>query len=195
MTLGRKSGSTRSVLLRWNSRAWLRQSDLDRLREREDELHIEADLEERLIGEPRNRVLDFSGVVLAPRIDEIELLGVEPRAVDIRLRIVAKRMQRRLENIRVRLAASPQIWQRYEIEVADANEWLLALDVEGDEAVVNALRVQDMHAFVSLTSDQAVPSEEFRSMEVVVELPEGVTLVRASPQVRFRLVAREGVTP
>ena len=176
-------------------RVSLRRSDLDRLREREDELHIEADLEERLIGEPRNRVLDFSGVVLAPRIDEIELLGVEPRAVDIRLRIVAKRMQRRLENIRVRLAASPQIWQRYEIEVADANEWLLALDVEGDEAVVNALRVQDMHAFVSLTSDQAVPSEEFRSMEVVVELPEGVTLVRASPQVRFRLVAREGVTP
>jgi len=175
--------------------AWLRQSDLDRLREREDELRIAADLEERLIGEPRNRVLNFSGVVLAARVGEAELLRVEPRAVDIRLRIVAERVQRRLENVRVRLAASPQVFQRYEIEVADANEWLLALDVVGDESVVNALRPQDVNAFVSLTSDQAVPSVDFRSLEVVVELPEGVTLVRASPQVQLRLVAREGATP
>ena len=175
--------------------AWLRQSDLDRLREREDELRIAADLEERLISEPRNRVLNFSGVVLAARVGEAELLRVEPRAVDIRLRIVAERVQRRLENVRVRLAASPQVFQRYEIEVADANEWLLALDVVGDESVVNALRPQDVNAFVSLTSDQAVPSVDFRSLEVVVELPEGVTLVRASPQVQLRLVAREGATP
>jgi hypothetical protein len=40
-----------------------------------------------------------------------------------------------------------------------------------------------------------MPSEEYRSMEVVVELPEGVALVRAAPQVRFRLVAREGAAP
>ena len=174
---------------------WLRQSDLNRLREREGELRAAADLEERLIGEPRNRVLNFSGVVLAARVGEAELLRVEPRAVDIRLRIVAERVQRRLENVRVRLAASPQVFQRYEIEVADANEWLLALDVVGDESVVNALRPQDVNAFVSLTSDQAVPSVDFRSLEVVVDLPEGVMLVRASPQVQLRLVAREGSTP
>jgi hypothetical protein len=133
--------------------------------------------------------------VLTPRIGDAELLRIEPRAVDIRLRIVAERVQRRLENISVRVAASPQILQRYEIEIDDANEWLLELDVEGDEGVVNALRPQDVQAFVPLTSDQAVPSEEFRSMEVVVQLPPGVALVRASPQVRLRLVPREGSTP
>jgi diadenylate cyclase len=174
---------------------WLRQSDLTRLQEQESERRVSADLEKRLIGEPRNRVLSFSGVVLAARIGEVELLRVDPRAVDIRLRIVAERVQRRLENVPVYLAVSPQVWQRYDIEVRDANEWLLALEVEGDEAVVNALRVQDVHAFVSLSSDQAVSSEEFRSMEVAVELPEGITLMRPSPQVRFRLVPREGTTP
>jgi diadenylate cyclase len=174
---------------------WLRQSDLARLREKENELRVTADLAERLIGEPRNRVLDFSGVVLATRVDEVELLRVEPRAVDIRLRIVAERVQRRLENVRVLLAASPQVFQRYQIEVADANEWLLSLDVEGDESVVNALRPQDVNAFVSLTSDQAVPSVDFHSMVVVVELPEGVKALGPKPQVQLRLVAREGSTP
>ncbi len=174
---------------------WLRQGDVNQFRASEDELFIEANLEERLIGERRNQVLDFSGVVLAPHIGTVELLRVEPTAVSVRLRVVAERVQKRLENIRVLLAVSPQILERYEIEIADANEWLLELEVEGDETVVNALHPQDVEALVSLTSDQAVPSAEIRSMEVTVNLPDGVTLVRASPQVRFRLVPREGSTP
>ena len=174
---------------------WVRQRDLDRLNTEEDQLHVDARLEERLVGAARNRVLNFAGVRLDPRINEAELLRIDPIVVDVRLRIIAERVQRRLENVRVHLAATPQVWQRYEIEIADAGEWLLELDVEGDETLVNALRLQDVHAFVPLTSDTAVPGEEFRSMEVVVELPDGVTLVRAAPQVRFRLLAREGATP
>ena len=168
---------------------------VERLNTEEDQLHVDARLEERLVGAARNRVLNFAGVRLDPRINEAELLRIDPIVVDVRLRIIAERVQRRLENVRVHLAATPQVWQRYEIEIADAGEWLLELDVEGDETLVNALRLQDVHAFVPLTSDTAVPGDEFRSIEVVVELPDGVTLVRAAPQVRFRLLAREGATP
>ncbi len=175
------------------AQVWLRRGDLETLSE--EELLIEARMEELLAGASRNRVLDFSGVVLESRVNAVELLRVEPTAVSVRLRIVAERKQRPLEGVRVRLAASPHIWQRYDLEIEDAGEWLLELEVEGDEAVVNALRVQDVHAVVQLTADLAVASEEFRSMEVTIELPEGVTLVRASPQVRFRLVQREGITP
>ena len=175
------------------AQVWLRRKDLETLSQ--DELFIEARMEDQLSGAPRNRVLDFSGVMLESRINTIELLRVEPTAIAVRLRIVAERIQRRLEGVRVRLAASPHIWQRYNLEIEDPGEWLLELEVEGDEAAVNALRVQDVHAVVRLTADLAVPSEQFRSMEVAIELPEGVTLVRASPQVRFRLVQREGITP
>jgi|GEM_PF-255419 len=159
------------------------------------EFYIDADLTALIAGAPRNRAQDFSSVVLTPRIGTVDLLYVDPPAVDIRLRVVAELLQRRLEGVRVQFAVSPQVWQRYEIELADNNEWLVGLDVEGDEARVNALRPQDIQALVSITSDQAVPTEEFRSVEITVDLPEGITLVRTSPQVRFRLIAREGAAP
>jgi diadenylate cyclase len=174
--------------------ASLRRRDLDRLNQ--DQLLIEARLdEERLIGEPRNQPVTLSGVALERRIGEFEVLRVEPAEVDIHLRIEAERERMRLEGVLVHLAGSPQLWQRYEIEIADANEWLIELEVEGDKAVMEKLRSQDVYARVSVTSDQAVPSTEFRSTEVVVELPSGVELVGPPRQVQFRLVPREGVTP
>lgn len=176
-------------------RVWLRRSDLNRLNALEEEPYVRADMAERLSGALRNQPLDFSGVGLEEQIGEIELLRVEPLVVDVGLRIVAELGQRRLEKIPVRLEVSPETWQLYEVERADEGEWLLELEVEGDETAVNSLRPQDVRAFVLLTSDQAIASDEFRSMEVVVQLPAGVTLVRPPPQVRFRLVEREGATP
>ncbi len=174
----------------------LRQRDLDRFNAGENELFIPVDLKEQLSGARRNQPLSFTGVALETRIGEAELLRVEPRAVDVHLSIVAELKKTVLEwKVPVRLKVSPEIWQRYDLEEADDGEWLLELEVEGDETAVNALRPQDVRAFVEITSDQAVPSDEFRSMEVVVQLPEGVTLVRAPPQVRLRLVASEGLAP
>jgi diadenylate cyclase len=172
---------------------WLRRGDLERLDE--EQLFIEANLEELLVGAPRNQALEFADVPLERHVGDFELLRVEPSAVNLEVRVVAETVRRRLEGIRVHLAVSPQVWQRFEIEFADANEWLLELDVEGDETIVDALRPQDVYALVPLASDQAVPGAEFRSMEVVIRLPDGVTLVGPSRQVQFRLVAREGAAP
>jgi diadenylate cyclase len=173
--------------------AWLRRDDLERLSE--DQLFINANLEERLVGAPRNRSLAFEGVALETEVGGFEVLRVEPRTVDLDVRVVAETIRKRLGGIGVDLLASPQIWQRYDIDCADANEWLLELEVEGDESIVDALRPQDVRAVVPLSSDQALPTAEYRSMDVVVDLPAGVTLVSHPPQVRFRLVLREGSTP
>lgn len=172
---------------------WLRRGDLERLSQ--DEPSIKADLEELLVGKPRNQSLEFPAVQLEPRVGAFEALRVEPGTVDLVVRVVAGTMHKRLEGIQVRLAVSPQFWQRYEVDYADANEWLLEIEVEGDEDVVSSLSAQDVTALVPLTSDQAVPSEEFRSVVVVVELPKGVTLLGPSRQVQFRLVPREGAAP
>ncbi len=93
------------------------------------------------------------------------------------------------------LAVSPLVWQRYEIELADPNEWLLELEVEGDRAVVDTLRAEDVHALVTLSSDEAVPGTEFRRAAVELKLPPGVTLKGPPREVRFRLTARAGGTP
>jgi hypothetical protein len=172
---------------------WLRRDDLERVSE--DQLFIEVALEERLAGMPRNRPLPFEAVPLQMLLGGFEVLRVEPGTVNLEVRVVAETIRKRLGGISVDLAASPQIWQRYDIDCADANEWLLELEVEGDEGIVNALRPQDVRAVVPLTSEQALPTAEYRSMDVMVELPAGVTLVSHSPQVRLRLVLREGPTP
>ena len=174
-------------------RVWLRRGDRQRLSE--DQFFVEAALEEDLSGEPRNRSLSLDDVPLERRIADLEVLRVEPTAVNVRLRIVAETGSARLEGVRVQLVVSPQLWQRYDIEIADANEWLLELEVEGDKTVVDALRPQDVQALVSLASEQAVPSAEFRSADVELKLPEGVTLVGPSRLLHFRLVPREGATP
>ncbi len=171
----------------------LRRTDLEQLSE--DQRFIEANLEERLAGAPRNRSLSFEAVPLDMRVGGFQALRVEPAAVALAVRVVAETIRTRLAGVSVELKVRPEIWQRYDIDRADANEWLLELEVEGDETVVSALRPQDVSALVSLTSDQAVPSVEYRSVEVSIVLPEGVTLVGPPRLVQFRLVPREGATP
>lgn len=171
---------------------WLRQEDHARLSEAQ--LVIEADVQDLLKGKPLDKTVNLDRVALGLRLGDTDLLRVEPGTVNVRLTIVAERVPRRLEGVRVLLVVSPPVWQRYEIELADANEWLLELEVEGDRAVVDALRPEDVHALVSLTGDQP-PSSEFRSAEVDIALPEGVTLKGPPRLVHYRLKAREGATP
>jgi len=171
----------------------LRRRDLERLGD--DQLYVEAALDDLLSGAARNRPLSFEGVPIERRLGDITVLSVEPRVVDVRLRVVAERDRARISGVRVRVAASPQVWERYDIDVADANEWLLELEVEGDKDVIRNLTALEIQAVVPLTVDQVVPGGDYRSMEVVIDLPDGVTLVGPSRQVQFRLIAREGSTP
>lgn len=172
---------------------WLRELDWRNLGEQPPA--IEADVREALRTMPRNEPVSLQGVTLRPRLGPAGVLRVVPSAVDVRLRIVAERASRRLEGVRVFLAVSPLVWQRYEIELADPNEWLLELEVEGDRAVVDTLRAEDVHALVTLSSDEAVPGTEFRRAAVELKLPPGVTLKGPPREVRFRLTARAGGTP
>ena len=48
---------------------------------------------------------------------------------------------------------------------------------------------------VRITSDLAVPTAEFRNVEVEVVLPPGVTVVGPPRSVWLRVVEREAVTP
>ena len=174
---------------------WLRADDLATLPE--EQRVIELNMADALAGAPRNRSNDYSAQPLPTRLGGVSVLRVEPTTVNLRLRVLAERKSLDLEKIPVRVEASLQTWQSYDLIVADAGEWLIKLTVEGDENKINslALRPQDVRAVVTISGDQAQPAEEFRVAEVVVTLPEGVSLVGAAPTVRFRLAPKEGTTP
>lgn len=174
-------------------RVWMRAGDLNLVPE--EQRFVEVPLGERLSGADRGRTLSFADAPIDPHLGGMEVLRVEPASVNVDLEVFSEKGTRRLEGIRVRLAAGPQFFKRYDVDISDANEWLIEIEVEGDKNLIENLSVQDVHAFVPLTSEQATPSEEYRSMNVVVDLPVGVSLVGAPREVRFRVLTREGVAP
>lgn len=159
------------------------------------ERFVAADLTERLASAIPGRDLSFRAVPLRPEVGRMPTLAIDPPIVDVDLRVVGETARRRIGGVRVQLAVSPQIWQRFDLDIYDANEWLLELEVEGEKSAVESLQASDVRAFVPLAGDQIAVTEDYRSMKVEIEFPPGVTLVGPPREVRFRLRPREGVTP
>jgi len=124
----------------------------------------------------------------------VRALRIEPGHVRVRLKVVAQQATRRLK-VAVQLHASPQIHDRVRFEVRDQNEWLAEIEVAGDRSRVEALAPEDVLAFVSVSSAEALPTPEFRPFDVTIVLPEGVRLVSPPPTVHMRIRPREVVGP
>ena len=125
-----------------------------------DELYVEPALQELLGDAPRDQRLTFAGVPLLSRHGDFSALQITPETVNLSLRVIAERERKRLGGIPVELAVTPQFWKRYDIEIADANEWLLEVEVEGDRSVVAGLGADSVRALVSLTNEVAVATPE-----------------------------------
>jgi YbbR domain-containing protein len=160
----------------------------------EDDRHVTVRLEEQLEHIPPGGEFR-QDVPVEPRIGELRAVAIEPNRVNVTLRVTGQPQKRRLSNIRVWLAGSPQVLEQYRIEQRDPNEWLIELEVEGEKTVVESLRPQDIRAVVRITSDLAMPTAEFRNVQVEVVLPPGLTVVSRPRSVWLRVVEREAVTP
>ncbi len=174
-------------------KARLRASEAAKLGDTEPTLQL--DLTDRLQSLAAGAVQRFSGIPLPLRIGAAELLEVDPRMVDLAVRIVAEQAQRRLEQIPVELRVSPQVLDRVTIERQDKLEWLLAVEVEGDRRTIAELDPARIRGVVRLEISEVIPGSEFRTYEVDLPLPEGVRLVGPPPTVQLRFKAREGTGP
>ena len=174
------------------ARITLKRQELERLR---PEQHIiYADVQERLPGVRSDQLVTLRRVPLRRQAEGYEAVALAPAEVNVNLRVVAQKLRRRLEQIPVQLLASPQFQRRFEVEQRDPGEWLIELEVEGDAAVVGALSPEDVRAYVPLNSDQP-PTTEFRSAEVSVDLPAGVSIIGPPRLVHYRTIVREDATP
>lgn len=193
MALETESGGVRLNVLRYDPpqvRVSLRKSDLERLADSQRKARVDlsgvlddAPGEDRTLRLPIER--DVGG---------LPILRVEPDEVAVTFRVIAQRKKRNLSKIRVDALASPSFFEQYKIEPRDANEWLLELEVEGDAERVDALRAEDVRAFVPFSADQSATSE-FRSADVRILLPAGLHVVGAARQVQFRILLREASSP
>jgi diadenylate cyclase len=149
-----------------------------------------------------DQVERLDNVPLALRLGDVTLTAVEPRTVNVLLRVVAQTNEFVIENVRVRLSFSSGFWPQYDEEnyqlvMVEPLEWRIReLKVRSEEGDVRRLTEQDVDAFVLVTPDlfSSVGTELTRDVTII--LPRGVTLAGPTPQVRLRLIERQrGGTP
>lgn len=150
-----------------------------------------APLADQLAQTPPGQIRTFSRVPLARTIDGVSALGLNPTNVDVTLRIVSEKKRKRLEQVPVgQYFTNPGTYERVVAISEDFNEWLVELEVEGDQAVVDKLTNADPYVFVKIDSERALPSSEFRPFQTTVLLPPGVQLVGEPPTVNLRFESR-----
>ncbi|MBK8914786.1 MAG: DNA integrity scanning protein DisA nucleotide-binding domain protein [Phycisphaerales bacterium] len=151
---------------------------------------VEVRVEDRLRDVAAPTELTLPRVAVERSIDRLPLLRVEPADVAVTLRVVEQLTRRGVTGIPVQMSVSPQVWRRYDVVLSDPNELLIDLDFEGDKALIETLRPQDVRAWVSVTGALAAGGPEFRTVDVSVQPPAGVTVVGPPPTVRLRLEER-----
>jgi len=162
---------------------------------------ISAKLSEQLEGLAPGEMRTFGRVPLAMPPGLSGATTLDPKEVTVTVRVLEQR--RVIKNVSVRLFVSPEVLERYEVRKTDLNEWLIDVEVQGDEAVVEAPGSLDVQALVLVTGDVLPPAgqnpeEQFRTLDVIFLAPTGVSAVQrrgVNPTVRVTLVPRAGGTP
>lgn len=170
----------------------LRKNDLAAIPE--NERFVTARLQARLANAAPGDTVSELRIPLRARFGRFEAVKLQPEWVNASVQVVEQPKNRRLTGIVVHTAPSLQVAKRYTLAERDPNEWLIELEVAGEQAVIDALRPDDLFAFVSITIADT-SSADMRSWDVTVRLPAGVSLVSPTPVVNFRLIDRESATP
>lgn len=169
----------------------MRRRDLESLTEAQRV--VRALLDDRLARSGSDETITLADVLLDSRVGAYRALRVDPSTITASVRVVGETARKHLTGVAVQVQASVSFLQEYEVQVADPGEWLIDVDVEGDRSLVDRLRPQDIYAWLPLASE--LPTESFRTAEVVMVLPPGVQLVGQPRQIQYRLMKREAVTP
>ncbi|MBI5865878.1 MAG: TIGR00159 family protein [Planctomycetes bacterium] len=154
---------------------------------------VSARVAERVSDATSNETLSLEGVVLDAHIGPVTALRVDPPVVRATLRVASETTTVKLARVPVLPMASYLFWRSFELQMVDDFDWVIEIDVEGDRAAVEALRVEEVLAFFSLSSN--TPINEVRTAEVQIMLPAGMRVVSPTRQVQYKLVARESPAP
>lgn len=143
---------------------------------------------------PLGTHLTIEHAAIAPTIGGAPILRVEPAEVRVSLQVVGAIKQITLKGLTVRIFASPTFFSRYAVEIDDAPDWLINIEVEGDKAALDLMKPDDVMVFV-VPVDQPTSADSIQTSTVQVRLPPGVRLVGPEPTVQYRLVPRGSTTP
>ncbi|MFH1748742.1 MAG: diadenylate cyclase [Planctomycetota bacterium] len=154
---------------------------------------VKLPLEERLRGAHPGDTLTLEDVSVPERVGGFEVMSVEPKRINVSLRVIGQRVTLPLTQIPVRLLVSPEFLQGYRVEPVDPQEWLIEVQLEGDQPRMETLTSQDVQAYVTIPGDLLAQTTVLRR-NVEFHVPEGIEVL-SQRTVQLRLVPLEKRTP
>ncbi len=171
-------------------RVTMRRGDLEQIPP--DRHFVVARVEDLLARVPPDQTLSLADVILDNQVHRLPIVSLDPTTVDVTARVLGEQVTVRRSGVVVFLRASVEFLQRYNVVVADRNEWRVDIELRGDKDRLESLTAQRIDAFVNLTIEQAsVATGGTIVAEVQFQLPEGVELVGPPPQLQVRITPRE----
>ncbi len=167
----------------------VRRSDLKAL---EVQGGVFAMLGSQLEGLQPGDVRTFENVPLRAGSGISGTVSITPPTAQVTVRVIAQ--SRTIPKIVVRPFVSPEVAELYEVRRPDLKEWVIDVEVQGDEATLESPGAAEVEAFVHVTSDLVPPPdqpavEQFRTLDVIFQTPKGVSVVGRN-SVRVQLVPR-----
>jgi diadenylate cyclase len=150
-------------------------------------------LEDRVRHAAPGEVISVT-VPVPDQVGGFPIISKDPRSVRVTLRVGGQRITHEIQHVPVWINISPELLQVYDVERLDPQEWLIEVELEGEKSQVEALRPQDVRAFVTISSDLLNPAPELR-LEVKIDAPEGIKVAGNKHFVQLRLTRREGPSP
>jgi diadenylate cyclase len=133
-------------------------------------------------------------VPVPDQVGGFPIISKDPRSVRVTLRVGGQRITREIPNVPVWITISPELLQVYDVERLDPQEWLIEVELEGEKSQVEALRPQEVRAFVTISSELLNPAPDLR-LEVKIDAPDRIKVAGNKHFVQLRLTRREGHSP
>lgn len=111
-----------------------------------------------------------------------------PRSATVALTLVQRDMRKSLSPVVVKFAVSPDVANRYRIELRDDAEGTTDVEVIGPAERVGPLRPQDIFGVIEVTREDAAAGQFVRHRPEIYQLPAGVRIAGEPPFIEFRLV-------
>lgn len=138
-------------------------------------------------GAPISKTVTLRWPTAAPGA---ELVRFEPPSFTVKFRLKDTTKSQSFESVQVRYDLMPDIADKYQIVRPDLSEWRPTITVSGPTQQVEALKKSEIQLLVPIGAEDAARVGITNRRPVWVDLPPGIQLEGALPQVRFILQDR-----
>ncbi|MCC6361045.1 MAG: TIGR00159 family protein [Phycisphaerales bacterium] len=174
------------------ARVWMRKRDFDRVdaAQRFASVWVADQLSEVAHDAP----ISIDRAAIGPAVAGAPILRVEPAEVRVTLRVIGAISRKQLQSLTVRVLTTPGFLSRFAVELEDAPDWLIDIEVEGDRLQVDSLKADDVLVYV-VPVEEPTSADSTQTGRVQVRLPPGLRLVSPEKTVQYRLKPVEDPTP